>query len=238
MTDAVTNQFIVFLAFTCFFIVVLCEKKLKAHKELMKFLEILGIVAMIAVTLIFYYQTASSDQPVLRRVSEGGVHSINMVFFCFAFFIFYLVPYRDIFRGSILTLYLITLHEGLWNIFYYGIIQQSLVFYFLVYSSPTIAIMLFTLVVSIKNYKNYIKISSLITLASGTIYGLIWLSMGFPITVGTFENPTLTKYFSDRFVNMIEIGYVINFISTFLSTYVVYNRQVKFIWNDYKGFEK
>ncbi len=180
-----------------------------------------------ATIYFFSLQLWSSTDLINQRVAISGVHTIAILFFCASFFLFYFIPLKDLFRAAILVLYSITIHETLWNVFYYGFVQPNLFQYFLYYSMPTISVMIFTLVISIKKYWGNIWVPTILTLISGAIYEALWLSIGFPITIATFENPVHTIYFKDQLVNLIEVGEVLSFHSTFMASYLIYNLVLK-----------
>ena len=219
LSDVFVSQTVTALIYITYFVVLLLEPWIKKHHLPKIFIDYFGSSGIIVAVTFYLQQLFNGSSIVTTRVSPEGVHSICMVLFLSSFFIFTFLPKLDTMRGMTLMIYLISLHELTWNILFYGFVKPSLVPLFLTFGLPTVSVMVLTVIVSWKRYRTLIDVPSFFTVAVAFIYGWIWISIGFPITVSTFEIPYLTQWFKNELVNMIEIGYVLTFIGTFLSSY-------------------
>jgi hypothetical protein len=218
-------QLIGFLFYCSYFTIVMLSDWIKKHKLLDVMTEAFLSGSVFVAMLIFLGQVLNSSQVANARVTNEGAHSINMVFLCLAYFVFTFYPKINALRGTLLVMYLITIHESMWNVFFYCVVKPHLAYTFVTYGSMVVSAFVFTLVMSLFKYRKLIIVPTLAALTSGIMYGIIWVSIGFPITVSTYEFPVLTMWFSNLRVNMIEIGLLLQFVSVFLTAYILVNKK-------------
>jgi hypothetical protein len=209
------------ILFSSYFILVVFGERLERLKPVKYVLKYFIPSCIFVVAMIMIEQLTTNGSLVLTRISPGGFHTSTMFIFLIIFVIFLYYPKGNITRAMTLVIYIMTIHEFVWNFFYYGIVKQNLATYFLFYNLPGLSVMVFTIIVSWKRFKHYVLKPTVASCIMGLIYGWFWLSMGFPMTVGTFETPQLTINFNDPFTNMIELGYCINFIGSYMTAYIL-----------------
>jgi hypothetical protein len=224
--SAYSNQLLNFTVYLLYFFLVLIGERLEKTRYLRMAYRCLTTSCVIVAVWFYFNQILSATTLVTTRVSFGGVHSYLLTLFGLPFFLFAFKPNLNVTRGVTLTVYLISIHEIFWNLVFYGVVKPYLIISFLTYSS-TVSVMVFTVVISIIRYRQEIKVSTLLVLLPMIAYCVAWVSMGFPITVSTFENPQMTRWFTDLFVNMIEIGYSITFVGCFTIAYFLVNEEEK-----------
>jgi len=138
------------------------------------------------------------------------------------FVVILIFGWRDLFKGITYALLLLASHEIIWYIFFFlGYPQQ----FFPVITNPHAYMFLLLLGFMIiyvimydrKHEKNIVKVAIPLIL-SEVLYDLIWLSMGYPITLDLLIGKTI--YYNSLFVNAVEdVGWILPAIVMIISKY-------------------
>ncbi len=123
--------------------------------------------------------------------------------------------YRDEFLGALAAAFVVAIHEGPWEIVYYGMYYQYLSWDLLIYVLKDIsfAIMIILFILAFWKYpdrKVSMKVFAIPTIGY-LVYLAWWVSIGLPITtINNYRYGTtiyhITQWWSSPFVNGIEVG--------------------------------